>query len=1254
MAICGIQDSILAYNPKDLNPHGYVTSPIIREYNVGQVPSRLDSPQLGQTFSLQLNDNNEPFYVETRRLLPASSMRFNVIYLTSTKSGNQSVAGLAQDAGIALDSVGFIGSGTGGIALSVAAGTIAGGVSFGDTKFAVQLIDSKTDINLPIEITKEILETGRVDLDNKYPLTFLGIFDKPLLINDEREERLGQRPGQQYGLNGPGSILSDSIVIDELIADTEENNPDGEYESFSDRSEYDSKNRFKNIVFDERIYNFRADSQAGDLNHVFSFRGQHRTDPDSSSSIFEINTEELAEGDFIYATLHYAETRRLRQVWRHKPTIFEGAQREIFFNLSQVVALAELDIWSYHISDFRVPKLNDNQEIEDNKVSVSVFENNQNSEDGNYDLVSGWRLSESHNKETELYVGTEDGIGIFNSIDGSFNLLVSRSSFNGDTKWYNDYLDDNPRFSNLDFEDIELEGSLFDVSLINNSLLTDQEKLPYQRDLAFAIEKANAQVGFAPLDLIKEDINVSGLDITSVVFKSSTMQSFSSSAFSSSTCTYDRNFGGFRDPNGFGNVFLFTQPVPAPSVFVDWQIATPAYLDNFNKRSRMFFEKYNPDGTVGSAINNSFVFVNTAPLIGTAISVDESPMADRAMLFFDNAKISSLGYHYLEDNLLRDQYYNLETDETKTHNKGEFSHDDFKVIGYNLLIGDGVSYNLGRLPSAEVLDICNNRFTAEYQTVTFEGLTGDGSVEFSFDQNLTIKELTLTINIDVGEFRRKLAIGENPDYNTYLGKKNIIDQFISIEFLQSEQVIDNISLPIGYDIIYKEGSSILEIVIDCANYNSRDIRINNNNIGSGLEIDIVKATTISNNEIQEYLKDGTNPSVVYDAKANAYVFYANGQTSNIDVLFTIDQGKSWFVNKDLIRLAKSETADLPYAIMDKVSNEVHLFYRVNNEALAVKSFSPTLLSCQDMYVDYNPPNKIDQNTDEDLGLEDYEEEGKNLRKRESYFVVGDSDSAFVRSEINIANDQIDVGRPYRFTSPNDSSYLNESFTDGEFSAVRDNRGLFRVFYVQGDGRLNVVASDSLKGWVKQASSVVFHKDFVDSDPEDSDQTDISNIQTFYNKKNGSIYCMYFHNDALYLRIIDSNLLYISKDIENNNVITGEGGATFFSESIRDALQLSTGSTSKPLFLVGSYSDLFISNEEENELFFNFTYPESYKELFNDDNFGLDIATKPIGYVTRSGLVRMFYKSSNEFIYGITLNGTVPDLDVQKRLPGEEN
>ncbi|NJL70422.1 MAG: hypothetical protein HC888_01830 [Candidatus Competibacteraceae bacterium] len=645
----------------------------------------------------------------------------------------------------------------------------------------------------------------------------------------------------------------------------------------------------------------------------------------------------------------------------------------------------------------------------------------------------------------------------------------------------------------------------------------------------------------------------------------------------------------------------------------------------FARKTRLFCEYYLATGPSVLERGKSLFYVYTLPIQEGSISIDTDPRNDEAYLLFEDEQLQSLAFHRFDNRIpsdIRRAPVNLLD---ATHEVSEFSHEASKLVGYNRLIGTVPGFNHGLPLTREIFEICSGR--ASYEDVFEESdfsFTQDGNrIVVDNDSSFWFKSLTIEY------------IANNP--------MPIRDPFVSLYFQSEDLEADNVLINVP---TIAEAGVRKTLGIETGFYRGAKLQLEGSVFG---EIDVQKISAAVSDEsrVGKYVILGVSPTVAFDERRNIFVFYHNQETSNIDVVVSGDSGRNWFVQTSIIRLAADETADMPYVVPDRIGDSLSLFYRLNGQSLMVMSIDPKLIVCEDADKEYVPPEAYDVGYERDLAIGQYSEFGKALRRLPSVFVVADIKDAYVAEQIAIseARQGFNDDRGFRFVPPqNADDELDATFESASVSAYRDSRGGVRICY-QVEGKLFVKRSSSPFTWTSEIKRALVHRNIDQKEPIN---LPIAAPSFVYNRRSEAVYLFYYNDDALFVRIFDDG--QIRPDVQDEPA-TGTEDSWYITQNLKDQYEDFSNPRTKPWFLVGRLSAELLqafdgTSGETPFANFGLEDPVDYA-AFSGDDYGVDTGTPVVGYMTKEGLLRAFYKSQQGQICGLSFNGSGSTLDVHR-------
>lgn len=1332
----------LSFSFEDLLPHGLIKKKYVRQYPYGMFPSAVDlaNPAAGVTYTQVplIDDKGEPVkdssgsvklvWLEERKQLPADHFSVYFQYTTTSRSQSISLAALAQQGGgPGLGWLMNMGGGLGAVGFMLSNTLFTGGFINEQSRFIWQVISSQTIYDSPITITKDILNTGIISMPG-YIVGLMGVFAQPLNLSDDQKKRIGESYGvSRVPKNGiTNSITADgtwdgrsidggTIYGDETLAPIFPST-----DTKTSREIFNEKNLVVKILRDDRVISMSTDNRDRE-GQIYSYTMDIRNQNPIQTKNVKINTSGFKVGDIVYITGCFANSLSFREKIQHKSTLYEpssiaglvltGKESDpthgtLIENTKvglQPISSA-MEICHYHMAKQKVmvlgPELCTADKLDKNFLDTTIADISsfvRDQAEGKYETIEGWRLSEYNCQIVPkgLYMGDSKGISIVQINDKreivASSILINRNNIN--KEWYDAYLKDNGLESFIIEEGTILQesdttGVLFDISEINN-ILEDKDKIPYNATLAKAIQSIGfgSGMGIPHLDLIiaaqtnsniKQTIETNPIlfDLSAAVFKTTGSTSGSTGAWTAYPCSSAGWVGSYYDPQDPLNKFNLLVPSPGGGVITDWLLATPIYEHRLDSKSRIYTELFLPEGLVFRQYSHIYVWEN--PILESALSFDYTYYKHESFLFFQNTN-DTLAYYNFEDGTTDLQLKYMTYYPTGNHNRLPYNFNDFRIIGYNMTIGDSPSYSEGEIVCNSLIQICNYKIAWEdiftidnwipYPTYFTSDKTATGNPLTSYEINIPASYLHRNIELSY-EVKQDWEVGYGPSGSSKILQNGVVigDNSISIEFVNTNMIIDNIFLPVT------KGKHT--ILLDGRYYGGNPIRIHGDLIGRMLwnNISVIYTTK---DKINNYWFDVTQTATAIDGSNLIHVFYNDQGSGNISCAVSDDMlGKYWYRYRDIIRLSKGESAEQPYTIVDKNSNVIYLFYKLNGRYLMVKEISTEWFECDDQFIEYVPPDVFDAKSNDLLNIEEYSYRGQNLRKEKSRFIHGDVTEEFVKREQNITETRrksqvadngsvtfvggdksITKSGSFRFCVPGGMSSATAAtmtdIFDGSFAVYQDTSGNFRVFYVGSNGRLSIKMSSDLDNWFFIAKDVWIHKTFFDDDPQKDDIT-IENPQIVHDSTSGNLYLLYYHDEALYMRTFNESDLVPKEDLILYPSADGMALDDSFiaAPSIRLALEVSTNAPNRPVFLVGKITDkmakALLEHDENLAAIIHYPVYDEKGALIFSDNFAIDTSAKTVGFVTNNGTVRLFYRTSEGLVTGITINGGLPLLDVQRR------
>lgn len=1214
---------ILAYSNKDLIANGFI-------------------PETGT------------FRDQEVRVIPASRLAIEMQYSVRSDVSGTTLDDLAGGS-VGGNVFGGLGGGAGfGI------GSVIGQTQLGDfepttSQFIFHLAQAETRLNRSITVTESMLEEAR-DNDGvilytvrDYIIGILGVVRTPIIFTDEEIENLGSSSSgssRGWSVDNNGAIVAD-------------------YEDFKASGE---ENLFVRRVVDSRKMDFRGDNYLfDDESNVFQNNGED----DLTDRVIEIKLTEallatstretgdplpedpaearvapLIAGDRLYLTYSAATERIVRQAILAKSFffLFPGG-------IVERIASDNVKVWNFKPYQFKVLKTHDIQsgrdpiraDLRDLATDEGVIANPDLTVDEiqrrlRLEDMESMRLTETLNETITkqpyikgIYIADNRGIVAVTGYlvgDIRFETIVPRSQIN-DQEWFDALLATidvfRPGYANgelfdLDFANTVLRGFVFDISDHVNSVCFDNEKYGYQRELATALKDVSAideddstkGIGFPNLDLITNRIpGRQAYDLSSAKFDAIRMSSIEGGSYFIRDC----------------NKFFVDSTIQA-----DMFIRTPFFFDSFGEDTRVYVERFTPQFALE---RDGGIWVFSSPAaFGQRMSVDEHPYNKFSYLVFnkDNSDgESTLRYFEFNDSSLKRQMHSTNNDPSDTSRTHEVPgvedvvQSDVGSIGYDMVLGNQPGYSSGREISTDTGRIALGKSSADE---TYE------KINLAFSQGQNSDSVTVSGLSSKKTKSIKIVYKISPEFLTTPSR------LFSIIFPNEESVIDNISIPWAGP--YRNTKEEI-VVIDTRNYSDEVIRFSGE-ILKHVEIISIEATVFKDEAYEASKIISSISGTCFDESGNWLVFYEDERASDGDYgdqpesvdeggqkemscLFSPDEGETWVDYKGIVQTVGTENIKVPYVISNKITNKIHLFFIIN-DVLMHKSIDPSLFVIEDAFKAYKRPISFNENTDPLSGINHFSDDGINMRQTALSVIIGNISEPYLTEQIEISKSRSEKGLFPRIILKGDLRDFEGGFASQDYFAFQNNKGgLVVVYSINGSVRVRV-SNDEGETWEEvyvEEDDVLIHKNSIVQEARE-----VSQLGGTYDSQTGNLNLAYIVDDMIFAKTFNETLF--SKD----------------NTSLRSDLDAET-TTHPPIFIVGNIPDELrasISGVDIDSPVV-FPYPESAIDSF-DDNMSISDNLPPVGYISSSGIVRMFYKDSFGNIRGLSFNPYQVQLDTKRR------
>lgn len=981
---------------------------------------------------------------------------------------------------------------------------------------------------------------------------------------------------------------------------------------------------------------------------------------DLLSNVILINNKNLNVGDSIYITANVVDSdqRKRRQAIEHTSTLFEESGINLLTNVYPVQT--KVKAWDFALYNFGVSKIfRDSDLITSYRASADavgvtspavslgvesgeeIFYSkvplNKLTDYNAIDTVEGWRLSQLNNWDVS-YIFIADYRGIFRmsyktnedlsfaAYDNDTVLLIPSSVLSG-KEWWTKYKEenlDNDGLLDLQKNDVRFAGAVFDNCYAVNTLRYDDEKIPYFLPLAKAIQTASAPVGFCALDLYLKSHDKTGdgsayitegieeysvenysqltlpqsngttynIDMSRSFFNIGKQSSYTGQrdgivgGYSAAACD-DLEDGSltYRNPSDFRNEFSMLGILQTAGGFPDlvayWMLYLPFYSDGYAMQTRVFIEGFR---TSGSVEDMSMCLVQPLDVLNPVIAASNTYTADKSFVFFTDYQQDSISFSVIDYGFYSGYSGDL-TNDFSLNNTTAFDVDineentnKFFPCGYNRVFGDNPSLSEGRHITVErnflcdltnplnTIDNYNNFYTAIKTKAT---KISDGLFSVATQSGIMIKNIKLHLTLDESKL-----------------DDSFDSSFVIVFDAEDKRLIDNIIIPVS------ESEYSIDLEIDYYE-SSGGIDIYCSDIVEKMDVEYIY---ISKEDFDTYKINSISMSSVINNNNHIFVFFETEQ-QNIGMLHSTDEGKNWYDYYDLIRLTEGEIASNPYAVYNPKSNEINLFYVLNDKFLMHKVIYGRFINCDDSRV-YMSRHKSWVFESDDSDLELFSEEGKNMRYNAGDFVSGNKNDNFYidmkiinakRNRYNNENDNSEgfSEKSIRFSYPDIESAisgdifehrndLDQPFVSGDlYFAFIGFNGLLCVFYVI-DGVLTIKLQGHNPGiWRYAAQNLIFHLNTTeDLNEENDDYTFDGSLMTSFsgvvNHESNDLILLYIYDEILFCRRFNviklfeviTDLLSVLGDISDSEETSGnsreeidndEGGLSSFWESAVDSI-----------------------------------------------------------------------------------------------------
>jgi len=398
------------------------------------------------------------------------------------------------------------------------------------------------------------------------------------------------------------------------------------------------------------------------------------------------------------------------------------------------------------------------------------------------------------------------------------------------------------------------------------------------------------------------------------------------------------------------------------------------------------------------------------------------------------------------------------------------------------------------------------------------------------------------------------------------------------------------------------------------------------------------AEGMSKESFEKYKANGMWSSCLYTNKGSIIVFYEDNSRFNISAAISEDNGETWSVQYDLIRLETGENVSSPYAVISPKNDCVYLFFIYNNNYLAFKKIVYTRFNDNDAFKKSSPVNKFDIVGDNKDGLTGFSKQGQILRASPTYVVAGENFNQIsfsIDQQVAIGQKRAEASLEPRIIVCGDLSEYDVNFGKCTYSIYINAKGVFRVFYII-DNKFGIRTGFSDTQWKNTIKDITFHRNPYGLTAHKIDllKSKYASINNVENSNNETV------NTRIGPFRIEDSLLY-------GNTRTDEflEGATYIPN-----LDLESEAEEKPIDSVDQIQVVYNKDKDSVHVLYTWggaLYMRSLKEsdivkmdscdscdvlTITEDSMYFDLVKKVFGYLEYSSLNRILWIAGDYSIF----------------------